>query len=542
MSIVVTCRECEASYKLPDRYAGKRCRCRDCQAKIRVPEAEAEGSESGEAVAEQPKRKKDKSKQRKRAKVAAALRSSQTTRRLGTNDGDIARDRRVLQKGRPAPSRGISESIHQLSPLNTGERLDTYPAQRRKRGAEKRRDEVRDEDLEPKKTRKQRKGRAEAAEPMEGRRGKKKAEKPAKAERPAKPQKAPKPEKGAKAEKAEKSAKAEKAEKSAKAGKRTAKLGRATGKQSPRERNRAKLEKARKLAERGRKGTTRYGRGKRSSDELDSDEDLPPMRPAPTKHALIAVLALVGLLSLGIGLVVGGVFGDKTPGVDVAAKLTYVEELKQNRQWEAAQKEADALETLLKQADDQESLGKLYKSRAGIDKMVAIRALPEDDDATKLQHLLRFVDDQDASLRLGAAMELRKLTCEEEAQDALVRLAKDGDAKVSEAAKQGLVSAGGPKAIPYLLEAIVDTAKTGGKVGDVAISRALELSDAEVVPLLQKILETRTKGAPAMLVQTLRKLADLASDAKQVEAARPFLQHESEEVRQAAEAALKALG
>ena len=41
MSILVSCRECEASYKLPDRYAGKRCRCKECKAKIRVPAEEA---------------------------------------------------------------------------------------------------------------------------------------------------------------------------------------------------------------------------------------------------------------------------------------------------------------------------------------------------------------------------------------------------------------------------------------------------------------------------------------------------------------------
>ena len=39
MSIVVTC-ECTMTYKLPSRYAGKRCRCRECGRLFKVPKSD----------------------------------------------------------------------------------------------------------------------------------------------------------------------------------------------------------------------------------------------------------------------------------------------------------------------------------------------------------------------------------------------------------------------------------------------------------------------------------------------------------------------
>ena len=59
MSIVVSCRECDTSYKLPVRYAGKRCRCKACKAKIKVP--------AGTPMESEPK------KMRERQKVTAGL-------------------------------------------------------------------------------------------------------------------------------------------------------------------------------------------------------------------------------------------------------------------------------------------------------------------------------------------------------------------------------------------------------------------------------------------------------------------------------------
>ena len=107
MSIEVSCNDCEMSYRLPDRYAGKRCRCRECGTRIRVP---------GTDAAAKPKAKK--------AKAQAAARPAQrTTRRLNSQEQDILNDRRVLRTSEDAQD-AISESIHQLSPMTLSGTLD----------------------------------------------------------------------------------------------------------------------------------------------------------------------------------------------------------------------------------------------------------------------------------------------------------------------------------------------------------------------------------------------------------------------------------
>ena len=58
MSIVVTC-NCEMTYRLPNKYAGKRCRCRECGEKIRVP---------GDRPEAKKKKKRSKGKERKEAR------------------------------------------------------------------------------------------------------------------------------------------------------------------------------------------------------------------------------------------------------------------------------------------------------------------------------------------------------------------------------------------------------------------------------------------------------------------------------------------
>ena len=565
MSIAVTCPDCDASYKLADRYAEKRVRCKACKARIRVPAADAAkarkpvGATVGaeDAKASKPKRTKSRAT-KSRAPKPQPAKSSKAKRKSKTSKPKASKSKASKSKAskKDLPelrelSRRGSESIHQLSPLNSGERLDTYPT-RRKRKKRAKRAEGAETRTKTKGKVKPAKGKAKA-KPAKGKaksaKGKAKSAKPAKGKAKTKPAKGAKatkgkaksaepakgkakPAKGAKATKGKAKTKGAKAKakpaKGAKGAKgtlaraKTAKLGRAPLRDRKKARNRANLNKARKIAARGRRGR---------DVELDSDAEIAPAKNA-TRTPLLAALALAGLLCLGIGLVVGGVFGDKTPGLDVDKKLTFLTGLKQNRQWDVAQKEADQLEATLKQAEDTDSLSRLYKLRAGIDKMVAIQAAG--DDQTRLLGLLKYADDRDPALRLGIAMELRKLVVVEEAQTALLRLCKDGDAKVAAAAKQGMVQAGGLLAVPYLLEAIKDTASTGGKLGDVAIERALELSEPEVVPVLVAILETRSKAPADMLEATLKRLADFGEGPDVVKAAEAYLKHESEAVQKAA--------
>lgn len=111
MSITVTC-SCTRTWRLPDKYAGKRCRCRDCGEPIEVPR---------EAAA---KRKTGRSRGAKPRKDPAAR---QTTRRLNSQDREIIGERRRIRSSeRRVP---VSESIHQLAPIAlSGDRLDLSPA------------------------------------------------------------------------------------------------------------------------------------------------------------------------------------------------------------------------------------------------------------------------------------------------------------------------------------------------------------------------------------------------------------------------------
>ena len=285
-----------------------------------------------------------------------------------------------------------------------------------------------------------------------------------------------------------------------------------------------------------RRATRSYGR--RRDEDLDEDEALAPDRNS-ARYALFAALGLIGLLCMGVGLAVGGAFGNSSEGETAAAsgstsKLDFIEQVAWKGNWDAAKKEADELAASLKTSGDTEGLAQLKALKLGIDNMVTIRSIEDDED--KLNQLLRFVHDKLGPVRLGVALELRPLAFLEDAQGALVQLTKDTDPRVVAAAKQGLIRTGGPKSVPFLLEAIVDTAQTGGKLGDVAIERALELNEPEIVPVLVKILEVRSKAEAGVLRRALNNLADLAEGDEASKAAQPYLKHEDESVRKAAEA------
>lgn len=500
MSIVVDCRECEASYKLPDRYAGKRCRCKGCKAKIEVP------------AAAEPKRKKKRAaevavlteaKPERKPKRKSKKPKARATRRLGSQEREIRAEGQAMRdklaggrrRPRPVSSSPVSESIHQLAPLNSGA-LDPVG-------------------LRPRREQRQAK-RGEAGE-AKTKRGSAKADKP-------------RAKKGA--------------GKKGLAQKTTAKLGRGRGEAPAQERGKratAKLGKGkgtRTFGKRGAKGTTRYGRGRVVSGvESEEGEELElKARPNATRYALFAVLALVGLLCLGVGLAVGGAFGEGSVAASGAdKKLEFIEAMAWKGQWEAAQKEAQTLATSLEAEGDAATLAKLSPLKLGIDNMVTIRSI--EDDEGKLDQLLRFLQDKEGAVRLGVANELRPLAFQEEGLQGLLALTKDSDPRVAAAASQGMVYAGGLLAIPFLAETIEATAQTGGKLGDIALEKALEINEPEVVPLLVKILETRAKAPASVLRRALSNLTDLAEPEVASKAAQPFLEHADESVREAAQAA-----
>ncbi len=513
MSIVVTC-ECTMKYRLPDKYAGKRCRCRECGERIEVPARAA-----------------DERARRRRRKAERGAHA--TTRRLGGSaDREILREGHALRQA--LGNRHVGESMHQLAPLHSGSREEDALAavSARLASVDERRRASADEGRRASADERRAKRRARRAAEAE-------AERPARAERKGKSKQEPTPKgkgkskskgKGSAPKGAKGSAAKVAARESAAGGKtgKSAKTGKArgAGRTSSGERRALGAGAARRA---------RLGRPAREGEE----------RPAGlSRGATALIVGLVGALALAIGLAVGGVFGKPGAGagLDVDAKLAYLEGLKQHGHWEQAKTEADALEAALQASGDTAALGRLYQARAGVDKVMALSALPQDADETRLRHLLEFAADRDPTVRMAAANDLAKLAGQEEAIRTLLALSRDADPRVADAGRRGAIHAGGPLVAPLLEQVIRETGATGGKLGEVAMERALELAEPAAVPALVAILETRTSGPPALLTSALRRLAELAQDGAVLAAVQPYLDHADAEVSAAARDVRDVLG
>ncbi|MCO5165987.1 MAG: hypothetical protein M9894_06420 [Planctomycetes bacterium] len=405
MSIVVTC-SCTRTYRLPDRYAGKRCRCRDCGKKIQVPtEAGAQSSTDGRRTRRKNGRVKD---DRATTGTDEARRSKpkrngddagRTTRRLSSQDQEILGERRRLRSSRRA--RPVSESMHQLAPLTLSGDLPVAPPPR------------------PKAAPARAKASAAPAAPAKGDPKPAKGTKKSKKDAPAPEPRAPKKKKAASKEGADKRSTARRATPARPAADR------------PRTKARAKAEPAR-AAKRPAAGRGRPGlRGSREDDAAP--------RPAPSRR-LPAVVAIAGALCLGIGLVIGGLIAANGGVADLEQRLTQVQTLQSSREWAAALAEAERLEADLKAAGDTKGLARLRAASAAAVKMAALVAI--DDEETRLLNLVTYAADKNPTVRLGIAHELRGLAELDDAQRALAALAKDADPQVAAAAKAALAAAG----------------------------------------------------------------------------------------------------
>lgn len=501
MSIVVTC-SCTKTYRLPNRYAGKRCRCRDCGRKIAVPATAAEAA--AEAAVEEPAKAEKRGRRRQRSKDDP----SRTTRRLSSQDQEILGERRRLRSSQRA--RPVSESMHQLAPMTLSGELSIAPAQ-------------------PKKAMAQR--RAPAPEqPSETRPSKaKKATRPSAQAPVAKPSKtkvSPKqPEPGSEIEVAA-PRKAAKAAKAARKAEVTGKAGKKKNKKN--KKNKKKQGKA-------------LGRGGRASRE--DDEDARPLaRTRKRAYSLPVVLGIAGVLCLGIGLVIGGLLGagsSNTADPAIEQRLAHIDGLKASRQWGAAKTELDKLRAELKTAGDDEGVARVHAAGIAVETMVQLAAI--EDDETKLATLVDYSSNRDVAVRLGVAFELRELAELEDAQAALAALANDADKRVAEAARHGLVQGGGPLSIPYLGEVIEQTAGSGHKLGDIALERALEIQEPSIVPVLLIALKARASAPAPVLKAILGRLAEFA-DPSMKDAVTPFASHADEGVKAAAQNVLDSIG
>ena len=523
MSIVVTC-SCDMTYRLPDRYAGKRCRCRECGAAIKVPRADEEV----------PVRTRKSRKKKRKAKAASddsRHRAQRTTRRLGSQEQEIRGERRALRRA----YRPVSESMHQIAPLALSgavERPQTLgPAKARRKAEEaRRRDEQDRKDRRRTKGKKAKRkqartkstGKAKSTEGKKDRRAKKDG---SKQDRRAKKGKTKAPSKGARST-------TPKAPQRRKKGKGLPSKGAKVG---GLERGRGRALAARTKS-RGAVAARR-GKGRRGVEDEGLELSTPRRNNRMIGIAACAVAALCLLVGWAFGAGLKG--AGSGPGSDFAAQMAEVEELKQHRQWDFASAKLKELEAAARAAGDEQAAAQVRDAFVAVDMMVQLSTIA--DDETKLATLLSYADHADPSVRLGIAMELRGLASQYEAQEALANLANDADPKVQAAARQGLVAAGGPFSIPYLQEAIVSSAATGGKLGEQALQRALELYEPEVVPVLIKALEVRKSAPPQVLAAILDHLHEMGEPSA-VQAAQAFTSHADEAVKTAAQRIVDDLG
>lgn len=511
MSIEVTC-ACAMTYRLPDRYAGKRCRCRECGGPIEVPR-------DGEA------RRKAKAKR--------------TTRRLGSQDHEIMSEHRTL-RGKTRP---VSESMHQLSPLDMSRALEAPEALAPRKPKRARTEEARGRASKAGKTRRarsrsrderdERELREERARDRRDRdRARRERDDDSRSdERVARRKKDRKKSPAAKPKRARDEDREERKAKKAK-GKAKAKLEakHARGKKAAR----PEPESAKKRVRPG----TRSG-ARRRDDELEEREG------GRRRDPVMAAVIIAAILCLAVGLIIGVALQGNSGagGEELQQKLAgaekSVEALKAKREWDAARA---ALSALLPELDQAEMTAEASKAREELrllDTLAKLSAI--EDEEERLATLLQYAAHKDVAVRLGVTHELRGLSERPEAQDALATLARDQDARVAETARQGLIAAGGPNSLPYLAQAIVDAAATGNKQGDIALQRALEIDDPRVVDVLIKAIEVRASAPKGVLLPVLTKLRDLGEPSAKA-AVKTLTSHADPEVKALAEKVLEDLG
>jgi len=514
MSIEVSCQDCEMSYRLPDRYAVKRCRCRECGTRIRVP---------GERVKGTRKKKGNK------ARAGAATRTAQrTTRRLNSQEQDILNDRRVLRTSDHGQE-GVSESLHQLSPMTLSGTLDlesslpsgppssTPRARKRKRsrpvGPAKARKaakaETEGKPAEPKKKKKQAKARARKADAVA-----KNAETPKKV--------------------ATTKAKAERTKKT------DAKKGKAKGKAKPTSKPPVNRTRGKRPALKGKGLDTLGRRGRRGG--RDEETDVEPQGRDPVRMAAIIAGTLCLLVGLVLGMAIQGIDWGPSPEDEareaLESKLAFIDGSIGNAKWDVAVTELKALETKLEGLNLPEERAQIQTTLADVTQLSQAAAIS--DPYERLDAIKTFATHSNPRIRRGVVSILRPLAAETDEVDLLAHMCKDPDPEVATIAQQGLIAVGGPLAIPYLHEA-VKTSGNGNKLGDVALERALEIDAPEIVPVLITALDVR-KNAPAPVLRAILEHLYQIGEPSCLEAAKRFTNHEDASVREAAEQIVTDIG
>lgn len=411
MSIVVTC-SCSRTYRLPDRYAGKKARCRDCGEPIEVPTQEDDAVEKPAQKRKKGESRSSRSKADRKADKAEKARDA--TRRLNSQDREIIGERRNLRAS--DRKRPISESMHQLAPIAlSGDRLDmspTPPSTSRSRPNTK------------KKTKR------------EVQESKKKAKEQARSARDAEERKAARKDK----KKKKKRRSSGSAKDETKAQKKAAKARTTKLIQGPEGPSRAPTTKKAEKGKTAKRPLSGVKARERAAKEVELDEAGEPLpQDLVSKLTRLPVPALLGIaaaLCLGIGLIVGGLVGGgpKSPAED--KRVVKLQQLVNERKWVEAKAELEVATMATKGHGDELVAAHVRALGRTVGPMAMIMELP--DAGARMRVLADNIAVPDAMVRKAIAVELCDMADEDKAQAALQLLAKDLDPRVAEAAKKGL--------------------------------------------------------------------------------------------------------
>jgi hypothetical protein len=385
MSIVVTC-SCSQTYRLPDRYAGKKAKCRECGKAISVPAAAKVGSEA------RGKRKSSDGAP-KSAEPPEKKRRKSTTRRLSSQDREIIGDRRELRRSHRTPL--TSESLHQLAPMPlSGDALDVparTPKPAVKRGKASR---------EGSSTKKGKHSATKASNGKEPKKGKTEVETKHKA----------------------------------KDGKKVDAARRSDDKSDKKSTSKGKKSK---IEPRGKR---KLGAARRSSREDDSGEDGDEGEtPSAPRVNLNLIVIIAGVLCLGVGLVVGLVMRGGLSTADIDARWAKIRDLETDRQWTSAKAELDKLLLELKGNPDDGAITRTQAMSRGAGMMIQIAAIKDRD--SKLGTLIKYSIEHEDTVRLGVVRELADFMTEADAHDCVKKMLADPNKQVADTAKSILDSA-----------------------------------------------------------------------------------------------------
>lgn len=499
MSIEVSC-DCAMTYRLPERYAGKRCRCRECGDSIRVPAMKAV------AVAERaPAERSKKTQAKKNLKANVRMRS---------------------ERMRP-----VSESLHQMAPLNLSESRPVEPPAARKllkKAAEvaaqakaRKRQRVgangpgSESELDTARPDRKAKGRHERdaahGDDRAGKNGSKAKRDRALGRRDRHDEDATGRTADESPKKKSKKAKAKKLE--AKKAKKAAKLEKKLEK--------GKAKKAERLEKNAKAKKSRAGDEEDSSEELDAKKKLSPREEKRRQQMRLLLGSLAGAaLCLGFLIFVLVHRGNAEEAAvkrvaDAKVMVKKAQETAHAQNWPVADKLYREAIAFVTNPDDpihddrfMQEFRRFEAEHKIFPEILAALAKLELDPAGSVEDLAKLTGYENDTIRLAGLEGLVKAN-DGRAVSIFKQFANSANVAERDAARRGLIQLGCAEAMPFLAPVILEHGSSNA-LGQAAITKALE-GAAPDTKALQAILEKVTDSAT--LVRALKLLGSLADPA-----------------------------